>query len=126
MKNITCNTPSVITEGELDALRSSFRDGDLVMVEWHDPHTLTRAPWDFWSNDDVTPRCSGLSVGFIYDRPEDREVEVCPNIADIRFDDGDHELGEVFIPYASIHSIMLLLKTSEALDKVTGATNGPR
>jgi hypothetical protein len=94
-----------------DALPWDFADGDTVLVQWDNPANLTRAPWDCWSAEEQ-PRETGLSVGFIFDYPEDREIEVIPHLANIVFSDDDHELGEVVIPYSAVRLIHVLHETS--------------
>ena len=99
----------------IEAVRASFRDGDLVLIQWNDPRTLTRAPWDMWCGELID--CVGTSVGFIHDQPEYGVVMLQPHLAKIPFDDdNDWELGGVWIPYTSIKTIRRLLSTCEVLN----------
>jgi hypothetical protein len=102
------SVPSQRRPEALSTLPWEFADGDIVLVEWDDPANLTRAPWEPWSAKEDQPKESGLSVGLIFNYPDDEEVEVAPHVANIAFSDGDHELGEVFIPYSSIRDIQVL------------------
>jgi hypothetical protein len=85
-----------------------FNEGDVVFVEWDDLQSLRRAPWDAWAADEQT-NDSGMSVGFIFDRPKQRCVELVPHLTAVHFPcPADAEHGEVLIPYTSIREIKVV------------------
>lgn len=98
-----------------DEVRAQFKDGDIIIVFWDDPRTLSYAPWDFWCAE--LTESTGMSVGFIFDNPDFNEIVVHPHSADIPFaDEEDQELGEVAIPYSSVREIRVLLDTSRVFE----------
>jgi hypothetical protein len=114
---------SDVTPDTIRTRRSEFKDGDIVMVDWVGPLPVIRC--DFCCVQDDTTIYSGLSIGFIYDRPDFREVIIEPHMVVSQpgiedFDYGD--FGEVVIPYPSINRIMPLLsrpsrkQTTSAVD----------
>jgi hypothetical protein len=109
-------TISDITPDKISTMRSEFKDGDIVMVDWVGPLPVIRC--DFCCVQDDTTIYRGLSTGFIYDRPDFREVIIEPHMVVSQpgiedFEYGD--FGEVVIPYSSINRIMPLLSTSNVI-----------
>jgi hypothetical protein len=98
-----------MTLDSIEALRSTFEDGDMVLVEWVDPRTLLRAPWDPWCDTDNIRAVFGASIGLIFDLPDENAVLVQPHEAEIPFgDERDEEHGQILIPYSSIYHIRRL------------------
>jgi hypothetical protein len=95
-----------VTPATIEALRAAFKDGDIVAVEWYDPRTLLRAPWDIWCDEKNMQPAPGESIGFIYDLPDEKAVLLQPHVAEVPFgDERDEEHGEIMIPYSSIRSV---------------------
>jgi hypothetical protein len=111
---------------KVEAIRAAFRDGDIALVEWLNPRTLLQAPWDMWyGKPDMPPAVGGMSVGFIYDLPEDSAIWVRSHMPDTVFFDAtdeDVEEGDVVIPYTSVTYIRCLLGSSQVLNPQTEPT----
>jgi hypothetical protein len=106
------------------ALRSAFNDGDMVMVEWYSPRTITRAPWDMWCSKWNMRPTVGLSIGFIHDLPDDKSIWLEPHKARIHFASGkSRDMGEIVIPYTSIRFIHPLIAGDETF-RATPAPGG--
>jgi hypothetical protein len=96
--------PPETTPQTIEALRSAFEDGDIVVVRWYDPRLATNAPR--CTDDNSVRSVDRLSVGFISDLPEDDAVWVQP-FSPAPYSDDD------VIAYGRIRSIHPLTSGAE-------------
>jgi hypothetical protein len=98
--------PPAPTADSIQALRSAIEKGKVCVVEWYDPRTVTHAPWDMYCKPQHMAPQICLSVGFIYDMPDDQAIYVLPHQVRNPFEnDDDWNEGEIVIPYSSIRFI---------------------
>jgi hypothetical protein len=101
------HAPPEMTPESIEVLRAVIAEHEMVEVEWHDPRTVSRAPWDLYcyQREDMW-RGVCLSIGFADDLPDEMAILVRPHIPHIVFgDDEDWNEGEIVIPYRSIRFI---------------------
>jgi hypothetical protein len=107
------HAPPEMTPESIEALRSSFKQGCMGMVEYYDVNTIIQNPWDFiLPIEDLRPSV-GLSIGFLYNLADDNAVYVRPHLGPFEDDEIEME-GEIVIPYSSIRFIIPLTAGKEA------------
>ncbi|HEV2548047.1 MAG TPA: hypothetical protein VGU20_11960 [Stellaceae bacterium] len=104
--------PPEMTPARIEALRSVI--GGLVWVRWHDPRSISHAPWDSYSwPEDMKPDV-GYSVGMSDDLPDQMAILVRPHfVSDLFEDDEGRDQGGIVIPYRSIQAIRTLVADEE-------------
>jgi hypothetical protein len=96
-----------------DYLRAQFEDGDLGVVAWKDARNLLACPWGQVHYPYELQSGSALSAGFMFNYPDLEKIVVFPHLLNVPIETGPTDLGQIHIPYGSVHSVTRLASTSK-------------